>query len=406
MSYVASSSMDRVSTVPVRILFLNLNTEVAGGELSLLSLLQRLDRTKYEVHVNINGSGLFEKCVRRIGNLHMLYTRIPIALRLLAQPRGIMRTLQQVVLLHAYARKHQIDIVHVSHANTLVIGAILRSFLGIKLVYHHRSYDENKLWLLRWLGRHFCDKVIAISEDMRKQFIGDQLYLADKVIRIYNGVDLSLFQPSACKKDDKRIAAISPDYYAIGIVGRLAPHKGQMLLLHAAEILLNKSSGSETDYAFYIIGDVFAGDTDPQLFRYKNELFAFVETHDLKPFVHFLGYRQDVRNIIKALDVLVAPSTREPFGRVVVEGMACGLPVIVARGSGGPEEIVQNGESGIVLRENTPEYLAEAIRELKGNPQFARKIGQAAKQRAQEFSVEWYIRSVERVYEDLTSQHR
>ncbi|MBI1922659.1 glycosyltransferase family 4 protein [Candidatus Poribacteria bacterium] len=386
----------------VRVLFLNLSTEIAGGELSLFGMLQYLDRSKYEVHININGPGKFEEKVREIEKRYVFHTRIPRAFRFLARPKSMARMLWQVARLYAYARRHHIDMVHVSHPNTLLIGAMLRSLIGVKLIYHHRSYDTNKLWLLRWLARHFCDKVIAISQSMRDQFIGNQSSpLADQVVNIYNGIDLNLFRPSERKEDAKQMIGFSPGCYIVGIVGRLAPHKGQMLFLQAAKRLLETEAGAEGDYAFYIVGEVFSGDTDRTLLDYKHELLTFVETHRLKPFVHFLDYRPDVWNIMKALDILVVPSAREPFGRVVVEGMACGLPVIVSPGSGGPEEIVQKGVSGVVLQENTPECLARAICELKEDSQLARRIGQAARQRAQEFSVERYVRSVERVYEEL-----
>jgi glycosyltransferase involved in cell wall biosynthesis len=143
----------------------------------------------------------------------------------------------------------------------------------------------------------------------------------------------------------------------IGVIGRIAPEKGQAEFLQAARLL----APALPDAQFTICGDALF--SDPASQRYANELRGMASGLP----VDFLGWREDVYSVLAGLDLLVVPSLREPATtRVILEAYSASVPV-VAFPSGGIPEIVADGETGFLVSPSTPEALAARIRELLVN---------------------------------------
>ena len=109
--------------------------------------------------------------------------------------------------------------------------------------------------------------------------------------------------------------------------------------------------------------------------------------------VRMVGAQRNVPEWMQAMDVVVHASEREPFGIVVVEGMALGKPVVATR-PGGPEEIIAHDSDGQLVTWNKPDELAEAILKYLRDPEWARSVGQRARQRSGEYSMEKYAERV------------
>jgi glycosyltransferase involved in cell wall biosynthesis len=155
----------------------------------------------------------------------------------------------------------------------------------------------------------------------------------------------------------------------VGAFGRLAPWKGQHVLIEA----LRELPGVHA----LIVGQDLYGERE-----YEAALRQTVTEGGLADRVHFLGFRTDIPLLMRAVDVVVHTSTApEPFGRVIVEGMMSGRPIVATAG-GGPEEILQNGTSGIIVPPNDSGALATAIRRLLEPGAWRNRIVAAAQGRA------------------------
>jgi len=115
--------------------------------------------------------------------------------------------------------------------------------------------------------------------------------------------------------------------------------------------------------------------------------------------VRFLGHREDIAEVLAALDVLLMPSWEEPFGRVAVEGMALGIPVVATK-VGGPAEVIDDGYDGLLLPPKRPEMWASRVQELLADGDLRSRIGQRARRKASRFSVGRYTDAVLSCYED------
>lgn len=140
--------------------------------------------------------------------------------------------------------------------------------------------------------------------------------------------------------------------FKVAIVGQIARWKGQDVFIKAAKLLHPKYP----EIKFLIIGDVlFAKEEELQ---YKNHLIELAKDCN---YIQFLGHRENVLELLKDIDILVHASTRaEPFGRVIIEGMASRKPVVAA-GIGGPLEIIEDGVSGLLFEPGNYKGLADEI---------------------------------------------
>jgi glycosyltransferase involved in cell wall biosynthesis len=158
----------------------------------------------------------------------------------------------------------------------------------------------------------------------------------------------------------------------IGIVGRLQPWKGQDRLLEAQALL--RERGREVRMLI-VGGDAYGLSSD-----YAASLPSLVEELGLADVVTMTGQVQDAGPYIGEMDILVNASEKEPFGIVLLEGMARGVAVL-AVGSGGPAEILVDGETGVLARSGAPADLADALERLLASPELRRGIAERGRER-------------------------
>ncbi|GAF67606.1 unnamed protein product, partial [marine sediment metagenome] len=117
--------------------------------------------------------------------------------------------------------------------------------------------------------------------------------------------------------------------------------------------------------------------------------------------VSFTGFREDIARVMAALDILVLPSLGEPFGRVIIEAMACAKPV-VATGSGGVPEIVEDGRTGLLVPMKNYHAISEAVMNLVNNKRLASEMGERGRKRAEDlFDIKKKVKRVENLYRKL-----
>jgi glycosyltransferase involved in cell wall biosynthesis len=193
------------------------------------------------------------------------------------------------------------------------------------------------------------------------------------------------------------VAALEQPKHAgttIGIVGRLAPWKGQHVFLDAFA-----QAFRGTKVRGRIIGSALFGEDS-----YADSLRRQAERLGIAHQVEFRGFREDVWAELRALDVLVHSSVRpEPFGQVVLEGMAAGVPVIAAA-AGGPTELITDGVDGLLTRPGDPTELAGAMRRLVDDPELRARLADAARERSREFTPERTAEQLLAVYRQVVSR--
>jgi glycosyltransferase involved in cell wall biosynthesis len=173
----------------------------------------------------------------------------------------------------------------------------------------------------------------------------------------------------------------------VGFIGRLWPQKRVQDLIWATDIL--RMSG--WNFRVVIVGD------GPRRVALKR----FADALEIMPIVHFVGHRNDVPEIMRALDMLVLPSKFEGLPNVALEAMMAGKPVVGTR-IAGTDEVVVDGETGILVPPQQPLELARAIRSILADPALGKRMGAAGRDRVlSHFSIEGMIAKYERLYDEI-----
>ena len=212
---------------------------------------------------------------------------------------------------------------------------------------------------------------------------------------VYNGLDLAEFPDDLPRTagEARRELGLCVDDQVVGCVGRLVAWKGQEVLLRAL---------AELAPQFPRLRGLIVGAPERGGEGYVEQLQRLVASLGLEDRVVFTGFRRDVPRLLSALNILAHTSTApEPFGRVLIEGMAAGVAVIGAA-AGAVPEIITDGVNGRTVPPNDPRALAEALADALTHPAEWERWRRAARDAvAQRFTTEVYVQGVQRVYEEI-----
>jgi glycosyltransferase involved in cell wall biosynthesis len=266
-------------------------------------------------------------------------------------------------------------------------GAILAHMWSLPLIWHvHEIFGDSmveRLIFERLLMR--ADLILTASGPVANQLRSPRL---QKMVRIAH---------TGAKVPDA-VPVVEPFHRSIPqivCVGRLNNWKGQQILIKAIGRLRDRGFTTH----LRLVGDVFRNEH-----QFKDELKNLVTRLNLEKQVTFLGQRSDAAEQMGQADVVVLPSVRpEPFGMVVVEGMALGRPVIATR-MGGPTEIIKDGYDGVLVPPSNSDALASAIANLITHPDYARQLAARARDSAIRFTPEAMASKVLAAYRELLPQ--
>jgi glycosyltransferase involved in cell wall biosynthesis len=348
-------------SLPPTILHVSHESECGGAEISLLELLGGLDRSRFRPVLVTSAEGPLAARARE--------ARVPVHLIEMRRRLGWPAAVRSLARL---ARKEFAALVH---ANTLRAGYVT-SFLPQPRVWHVRDMSYP------WLARRACgraDRVIANS-----QATADTLGVpGDKLRVVFNGVD-----PRCFEDHDRALRGeLDPDTVLVGILGRIDPLKGH-------EVLLDALARTGKNVRLWIVGDV--------AFRRYEDYRASLEAKAPGDRVEFLGWRDDLPEVLAALDLVVQPSTKpEAFGRAAAEAQAAGLPVIASR-IGGLPEVVEEGVTGMLVPPGDAGALGAAIDTLAQDPKRRRSMGAAGRERARQlFTRAAHARAIQSIFDEL-----
>lgn len=347
---------------------------VGGGEVSLLTLLKGLDRSRWAPTVVVPSDGAVAAGCRALG----LPARV-IPLPGLRWPGpAVLRT---VGALRRLARETGAVLLHANGSRAMLYAGLAGRLLGRPVIWHLRVWRPDSK--LDWLLARLATRTIAISEAVRGR-LRRWPRAHDRCSVVPNGINLEGFVPSMDPGRVRGSLGLRPGDRVIGTVGRLVPFKGQGDLLQAFARLHRNDPGIR----LLVVGD---GPERDALERQARELGIAGEAH-------FTGHREDVADLLAVMEVFVLPSVAEDFGRVLLEAMAMQRPV-VATAAGGVPEVVEENVTGLLVRPADPAAMADAISVLLGDPVRARAMGRAGRQRVEKhFTLRRHAELVEAVY--------
>jgi glycosyltransferase involved in cell wall biosynthesis len=371
----------------------------------LLRLLEGL-RAEHEIAVACPDQGPLPEALDQTGIARFSAPAFEASFRphLVHTPAGIARLGTGGVALARTARRFGADVLYANTPRAGLIGAVANQLGGPPLVV--RVHDHFPPTLLgrgvRSVIARTADEVVAISDYTAERF-NDGLSHA-VATRVYNSIDDSRFDPhSVAPAPLREELLIAPDATLLGQVGQITPWKGQD---DAVRALAQLRRGG-LDVHLVIVGEItFSGKQvrfdNP---AYLRSLHRLVDELDLGRAVHFIGRRNDVPAVFRALDVSLLPSWDEPFGLAAVESLAMGTPAFVTS-SGGAAEAVQDGVAGRVLPARRPELWADALADLLSDPQALARMGDRGREVAARFGHETHVREMVGVLERAAGSPR
>jgi glycosyltransferase involved in cell wall biosynthesis len=270
------------------------------------------------------------------------------------------------------------DLLYANTAKALVVGAVIAFLLRKKFCFHlhdilsadHFSAMNRRLIVsLANRAQAVVANSLATAEAYRRN--GGKKHL---VRVIPNGFELSRFQSGMENPSlDPPPNVPKGDLPVVGLFGRITRWKGQHVLIHALAELPGVHG--------LIIGEALFTDEDR---AYCDELRTLASHLGVAERIHFLGFRRDILSLLLSVDLVVHCSTSpEPFGRVIVEAMLAGRPVIAAK-AGGAMEIIKDNQTGLLVEPGSSHAFATAIQRLLKDPDLAAEMGRAAKRDAEE----------------------
>lgn len=293
-----------------------------------------------------------------------------------ALQREIIPALDAAAFAHLWAifMKGKFDIVHTHTAKAGALGRLAARLCGVPVVIHtphgHNFYGYFGprttgaiMGIERFLAR-LTDRVIALTELEKMDYVTFNVAPAGKVDVIYQGLELETFVRD--RKDAaglKEELGIGPGDTTVGVVGRLEPVKGSPYFVEAAGLIAAKFPNTK----FVIVGEG----------SLRVSLEAKARDLGLGTGMVFTGWRDDVPRMLSIMDIVAMPSLNEAVGMTLIEAQAMGIPV-VATNVGGIPEVVRNNETGILVPPENAPALAEAVMELLSDAAKRRRMGEAA----------------------------
>jgi glycosyltransferase involved in cell wall biosynthesis len=353
---------------PVRVLHLTHTSAWSGGEIALLRLIGALDQRAITPILVCAEDGRLAEEARRLGVRTLVE---PLSGSIRDRRRAEIRSAATLALmpeligyawrLARLARRLGVDVIHTSSLKAFAYGVLAGRLARLPVVAHLRDDLEHLRAgplgaVARILLRRLPEAVVGCSSHV---LTAARVEPARSHV-VYTGIPNDHIADRAASRSGPPV---------IGMVARIAPWKGQHLFLQAAA----EVAARRPDACFRVIGAPMFGEHD-----YLRELKRLAAAGPLAGRVEFTGFVADPRTAYDQLAVAVAASVApEPFGKVIVEAMARGVPV-VAPAEGGPAEILTDGVDGLLVPPRDPAALAAAILRLLESPRSAAALADQA----------------------------
>ena len=374
------------------ILYVSHTSQLGGAERSLLLLIEHIDRARFNPTAVVPQAG---PLTDKLDAISVPWRTARMArLKRTLNPARLCRTFtmwrRAISQIERLIGELGIDLVHANATIPQLFASPAAKRAGVPCVWHVRDVRSPGGWVDRMVTRN-ASAIIATSNAV-KNGLHHQAFAKPKTCVIHNGVDTAKFKPGdrMALRIELGLTGSTP---LAGIVGQIVPWKGHERFLEACAIAAKELP----DARFIVAGDDQFGDHPGLVNRLKDEARSL----GLGDRVMFLGWRDDAVAVMNALDVLVVSSETEPFGRVVIEAMACGKPVVSFR-CGGPAEIIEHEKTGLLVTPRDTAEMAASIIHVLSGPANAEEMGRLGREAVCErFSAESHAANVQDTYARL-----
>ncbi|MDD5347406.1 MAG: glycosyltransferase [Candidatus Omnitrophica bacterium] len=355
-----------------------------GGEISLLNLLANLDRTKYEPVAAVPDEGDLFRRLAACGVKTCLF-----GYRKVLNPFAVGTTIRAIRRLCEIIRSERIELVHTNSTGGIVFLAGIACVLCAKpLVSHNRIIDTGLL--SDCLQAALSRRIIVISRMMAGKFVFRLAH--EKVACIYNGLDLRQWTVHADGKSFKKELGVSADAPLVVCAGTYTRGKGFEYLIKALAVLKERMPSIRA----CIVG-MQRKDSGPYLHSLQRQAARL----GVAEMISFLPRQDDMNRIYSAMDVLAFPSLIDPFGRILIEAMACGKPA-VGFAFGGARELIEDNKTGFLVRPGDYRQFAGKLETILNDKALAQRFGQDARLRCERFfDIRTHARSMQRLYDEV-----
>ena len=364
------------------VLFLDQSGQLGGAEFALLDIVRRWEG---QCRVVTFESGLFPQEVGRAGVDCVVADYGISSIRRESGPVAAVHTVNALRATTAAVNRQAgaFELIYANTQKAAVVGAMVATARRIPLIVHLHDIltDDHFSRFNQTMSRIALSRaqtVIADSEATANAYT--QVRGGEKRTTVihYGFEDPEPRDPMVVRRE----LGIDPTAPTVGIFSRLSPWKGQEVVLDAMAQL--------PDVQALIVGDALFGET-----AFARELARRAETLNVSQRVHFLGFRKDVADLMAACDLTIHASTApEPFGRVIVESMLTGTPV-VATNAGGPQSILTENHDGWLVPPAGTDALVAAVRNALSSSERLREVGENARTTAlEQYPMSAYIENI------------
>ncbi len=372
-----------MAKAPIKILHVVFSLEPGGMENGLVNVARGINQNEFEVHVS---------CLERGGSF---VERLPHPARvsILHKPSGF--SWKTVRHLARDISRISPDIIHTHNLGPLIYSSLATCFGTTRCILHgehglpYEQCTPRYLRQRRWFYR-CCRMVHTVSTGLRERLTVLGLDVK-KVVVLLNGVDTERFFPAPCKVAAREKISLMAEGPVIGVVGRFDRDKRHSVLIEAFLRLVMKMPTAQ----LLIVGD--GGSS-------REQVHQQIRSSPASNRIHLAGFQKEPQRFYQAMDLLVLPSINEGLSNVVLEAMACGIPVL-AHDACGNSEMIQTDKNSFLADLRTSDQIYDKLIKILGHTSAMGKMGEMARNHVVEnFSIHTMVQRYEAVYRQLANR--
>jgi glycosyltransferase involved in cell wall biosynthesis len=394
----ADASLQKLTRVAI----LDHTARISGGEVALLNLARCIDPQRFKLLVVLFADGPLREKLQESGIETIIVPLDPqiadarkdtMGGKSLMRLGDVKQAFTFIGQLSRELRQRKIDLIHTNSLKSDLLGGLAGRWAGIPVIWHVRDRIADDylprpvVIAFRLAARIIPTRVIAISfatlSTLRLRRPGDlSPWNSRRFVVVHDGTEVPPLPPPT---DENKLI--------VGLVGRISPWKGQNVFLQAIKLIRDQFPQAR----FQIVGSAMFSET-----AYEQEVRQLCTSLGLDDVVDFMGFRDDVPDLISKMDLLVHASTvGEPFGQVILEGMATGKPVVATRGGGVPE-FCEDGVTGLLVPMNDAPAMAAAMARFLSDRHLRIETGQRARQHViDSFTIQHTAENVQKIYDQM-----
>lgn len=374
-----------------KVLHIITNLPIGGAQDNTLITVERLNRERYSVALMCAPEGEWVQRALEIPGLDLVF--VPN----LIQKINLLKDFAAFWNIYKYIRKGQFEIVHTHSSKPGFLGRIAARIAGAPIIIHTihgfpfndfmNPFIRKVFIIIERMLTHFSDCLVTVSKLNLEKAIKLRIAKRQKFVNIYSGIDFKKFDVKIDVKSKRSEIGIIDGRAVVGMVGRLSQQKAPWNFIKSVPYVLDRYK----ETIFLIVGD-------GELMSEMKNLACDLGINDN---ILFLGFRDDLPEILRILDIYVLTSQWEGLGRSLTEAMYVGCPVI-ATGVEGVPELVQNGETGVLVPVNDPVALSKEIIEMLLDRAMRKRLGRMARLRInQSFKANIMVKNIDELYQRL-----